>query len=122
MHKKKIAVAHFRFFEAEVRNKFGSTGKLLSSALRLQKNVTLLPPRKTFTTNSFSGWSGPATLAKKVLALGRAVENTFFIAVACALAGTSGTERWPTHFITCTKLFIEARERWRAAILHNVLM
>jgi hypothetical protein len=31
-----------------------------------------------------------------------------------------------THFISCTKIFIEARERWRAldraAILHNVLM
>jgi hypothetical protein len=47
-------------------------------------------------------------LAKKVLAMDRAVANAFFIAVARALAGTSGTERW------CA---VD-----RAAILHNVLM
>jgi hypothetical protein len=64
-------------------------------------------------------------LAKKVLAMNRAVANTFFIALARALAGTSGTERGDTlHQLH--KSSIEARARWRAldraAILHNVLM
>lgn len=87
------------FFEAEVRNKLGSIEKILGTRTSPSKKRDLSSwplffGGKTFTTNSFSGWSGPATLAKKVLALDRALENTFFIALARALAGTSGTERW----------------------------
>jgi hypothetical protein len=34
--------------------------------------------------------------------------SCFFVALACALAGTNGTKRWPTHFISLHKSLIEA--------------
>jgi hypothetical protein len=109
------------FFEAEVRVKLGSTETFCAGALPLQKNVTAFPP-KNFYHKCPSGWSGPATLAKKVLAMDRARANTFFIAVARALAGTSGTERW-RDTLSLAQNFLSKPESvgvWWIARLFNI--
>jgi hypothetical protein len=127
VHTKKIAVAHFRFFEAEVRNKFGSTGKLLSSALHLQKNVTLPSQLKNFYHRCPSGWSGSRALRPQSKAAKGSVTVFCFDGQRWHVRTreTSGTERWPTQFTACTN-FISKPVRvgcvGRAAILHNVLM
>jgi hypothetical protein len=101
------------FFEAQVRNNIGWTENVLCSALVLQKNVTSFAA--DLTTEVFNGGrkllpqmplgvERPRNVGEKSIGDGRALVNTFFIALARALAGTSGTERWPTRFITCTKL------------------
>ena len=50
------------------------------------------------------GVERPRNVGEKSIGVEPCGGNTFFIAVACALAGTSGTERWPRHFISCTNL------------------
>jgi hypothetical protein len=96
----------------------------LCSALALQKNVTAFASRKLLSQMPI-GVERLRNVGKKSIGGGSCGGNTFFIVVACALAGTSGTERGDTlHKLH--KSFIEARVRWRvsdrAAILHNVLM
>ncbi len=60
------------------------------------------------------GVERPRNVGKKSIGGGSCGGNTFFIAVACALAGTSGTERGDTlHELH--KSFIEARVRWRVS-------
>jgi hypothetical protein len=78
------------FFEAQVRNQFRAIENVFVQRTCPSKKRDLLRSRKLLPQMP-SGWSGPATLAKKVLAMDRVKVNTFFIAFARALAGTSGT-------------------------------
>jgi hypothetical protein len=59
------------------------------------------------------GVERPRYVGKKSIGVGSCDGKYFFVALARALAGTSGTERGDTldHL---HKTFIEARERWRA--------
>jgi hypothetical protein len=64
----------------------------LCSALALQKNVTAFASRKLLPQMPI-GVERPRNVGEKGIGGGSCGGNTFFIAVACALAGTSGTER-----------------------------
>jgi hypothetical protein len=75
----------------------------LCSALALQKNVTAFASRKLLPQMPL-GVERPRNVGEKSIGDGSCGGNTFFIAVARALAVTSGTERWPKHFISCTNL------------------
>jgi hypothetical protein len=83
------------FFEAEVRVKLGSTETFCAGALPLQKNVTAFPSQQeNFLPQMPLGVERPRNVGKKSIGVGMCEGDTFFIAVARALAGTSGTERW----------------------------
>ncbi|MFM7856392.1 MAG: hypothetical protein ACKO96_31850 [Flammeovirgaceae bacterium] len=71
------------------------------------------------------GVERPCNVGEKSIGVVCAVVNTFFIARACALAGTSGTERG-RHTRSLAPIFNRRTSALgsvgRAAILHNVLM
>ena len=71
----------------------------LSEALTFDRDVTFsLRKRKSFTQTAF-GVEWPCNVGKKSISDGVECWKYFFVACACALAGTNGTKRWPTHFI-----------------------
>jgi hypothetical protein len=73
------------FLKCKCAGKFGSTENVLCVRTSPSKKRDRLPPEvgqvpsqhENFYHKCPSGWSGPATLAKKVLVMDREVENTF---------------------------------------------
>jgi hypothetical protein len=90
----------------------------LSEAFTFDRDVTFSLREKNLLHQTAFGVERPCNDGEKTCE----ARAGFFIACARALAWTSGTKRWPTHFIVYTNLQSKSLERWRAATKHNCLM
>lgn len=92
----------------------------LSEAFTFDRDVTFSLREKKLLYQTAFGVKRPCNVGKKVLAMGRVLE-ILFVACARALAWTSGTKRWPTHFIV-TQIFNRSRESVGERLLNIIAL